>query len=109
MIIMDQRYSSFLEEFRQHLQEIYGDQLVQAVIFGSQARGDSEPGSDIDIMVVLRGDVHPGEEIARTGKLTAEFSLKYNTVLSCAFVSTERFSKERSPLLLNVHREGVPL
>ncbi len=36
------------------------------MLFGSQARGDKMPGSDIDVLVVLKGPVRPGEEIRRT-------------------------------------------
>jgi predicted nucleotidyltransferase len=79
------------------------------VLFGSQARGDVEPGSDIDVLVVLQGVVSPCEKIARTINDVADISLAYNEVVSCVFVSEEQFERERSPLLLNVRREGVPL
>jgi predicted nucleotidyltransferase len=79
------------------------------LLFGSQARGDAEPGSDIDVLIVLQGPVNPGEEIVRTGALTAALSLQHNVVLSRVFVSAEQFSGEQSPLLLNVRREGIPV
>jgi predicted nucleotidyltransferase len=79
------------------------------LLFGSQARGDAEPGSDIDVLIVLQGPVNPGEEIVRTGALTAALSLHHNVVLSRVFVSAEQFSGEQSPLLLNVRREGIPV
>jgi len=82
---------------------------VKFLLLGSQARGDVEDGSDIDVLVVLRGHVYPGTEIDRTVNVTARLSLKYDAVLSCVFVSTERYSKEQSPLLINVRREGVVL
>jgi predicted nucleotidyltransferase len=88
---------------------IYGERLVRLVLFGSQARGDTEPGSDIDVLVVLQGIVSPCEEIARTINDVADISLAYNEVVSCVFVSQEQFERERSPLLLNVRREGVLL
>ena len=77
------------------------------LLFGSHARGDSEPDSDIDVLVVLKGDVRPGKEIAQVGPITSALSLKYDTVLSCTFISDDRYSKEQSPLLLNVRREGI--
>jgi predicted nucleotidyltransferase len=77
------------------------------VLFGSQARGDAESGSDIDVLVVLKGKMSPCEEIARTSEITAGLSLQQNEVLSCVFVSDDQFQQERSPLLINVRREGV--
>lgn len=96
-----------VSELRQKLKALYGERLVHVVLFGSQSRGDAMPGSDIDIMVVLKGLVSPAKEIARTGGMTSELSLKYDVVVSCTFVSSERYETERSPLLLNIHREGV--
>lgn len=58
-------------------------------------------------MIVLKGEVIPGKEIARTGEMTSELSLKYDVVISCTFISAERYGTEKSPLLMNVHREGV--
>jgi len=48
---------TILREFRQGLEDIYGARLVRVVLFGSQARDEAEPDSDIDVMVVLRGPV----------------------------------------------------
>ena len=33
----------------------------------SQAQDDAAPASDLDVLVVLKGDVDPGKEIARRG------------------------------------------
>ena len=96
-----------MTELRQALQALYGDHLVRIVLFGSHARGDAEQGSDIDALVVLNGAVSPGKEIARAGKITADLSLKYDVVISCTFVSAQRYEAEKSPLLMNVRREGV--
>jgi hypothetical protein len=57
--------------------------------------------------VVLKGPVSPCEEIARTIDEVADLSLEYTEVIACIFVSEEQFERERSPLLLNVRREGV--
>ena len=77
------------------------------VLYGSQARGDAESGSDIDVLVVLTGPVSPGEEIARTSEIIASLSLEHGVVLSRAFVSVDRFEHEQSPLLMNVRRKGI--
>ena len=60
------KIQTLLTELRRRFEALYGERLVRMVLFGSQARGDAEPGSDIDVLVVLRGLVSPCEEIART-------------------------------------------
>ncbi len=100
---------SLLAELRSRFEALYGPRLVRLMLFGSQARGDAEPGSDIDVLVVLEGPVRPGEEIRRSLNDVAELSLENNMVFSCVFVSRDRFESELSPLLINVRREGVPV
>lgn len=106
---MNAKLKRILSELHSHLEALYGERLRQMILFGSQARGDADPGADIDVMVVLDGIVSPCEEIERTANDVADLSLSHDVVISCVFVSAERFEHEQSPLLLNVRREGVPL
>jgi predicted nucleotidyltransferase len=106
---MSERLQNLLAELRVRLDALYGPRLLHLMLYGSQARGDAEPGSDIDVLVVLAGPVRPGEEIRRAGGITAALSLENNIVISCAFISSDRFGSEVSPLMINVRREGVRL
>ena len=106
---MTEDITRVLQELRSRLAVLYGERLVRLVLFGSQARGDAEPGSDIDVLVVLRGPVQPCEEIARTIGDVAAISLEHDVVVACVFVCEAEFLREQSPLLLNVRREGVPV
>ena len=100
---------AILREFRHGLEQIYGSRLVRVVLFGSQARDEAEPDSDIDVMLVLRGPVNPHAEIERLSKFKAELCLKYSIVVSCVYVSDAEYRYDESPLMLNVRREGVPV
>ncbi|MEW5960967.1 MAG: HEPN domain-containing protein, partial [Chloroflexota bacterium] len=102
-----EKLNTILHELRRQLEALYGPRLAQLVLYGSQARGDPEPGSDIDVLVVLEGPVDPGEEIERTGELVAGLSLKHNVVISRVFLEREQAATEWSPFLVNVRREGV--
>jgi len=106
---VSEQLRTLLAELRSRFEALYGPRLVRLMLFGSQARGDAEPGSDIDVLVVLEGPVRPGEEIARTGEITAGMSLENNVVISCTFIPADRFEREESPLMINVRREGVPV
>jgi len=45
--------SRVLDELKERLSAAYGERLHAVVLFGSEARGDARPDSDIDVLVVL--------------------------------------------------------
>lgn len=96
-----------LMAFREGLQELYGDRLVGLILYGSYARGDADDGSDIDVVVILSGDVVPCEEIDRISDLKTYILLEYNELIAVYPVSVDKFETVKSPLILNVKREGV--
>jgi predicted nucleotidyltransferase len=98
-----------LNELKRELQELYGDRLAYITLYGSQARNEATPDSDIDILVVLHGKVEPCTEITNTGEIISKLSLQYDTVLSCLFISEKEYHHHISPLLLNIRREGINL
>ena len=98
-----------LHELKLGLKELYGDRLAYITLYGSQARNEATPDSDIDILVVLHGKVKPCDEISNTGKIISKLSLQYDTVLSCLFISEKEYLNHISPLLLNIRREGINL
>lgn len=100
---------TILSQLKQDLSALYGDRLRQLTLFGSQARGDSEPESDIDILVVLESPVNPGKEIKYTGEIIAALSLYYDVVISCIFMDETDYQTRNSALLRNVRQEGIAL
>jgi predicted nucleotidyltransferase len=106
---MTPHLQAVLREPKAGLQDLYGSRLAGVLLYGSQARGDADEDSDIDVLIVLKGECKPGEEIRRTSRLIVRLSLKYDTLLSRMFVSETDFAKRRDPLIGNVQREGVPL
>jgi predicted nucleotidyltransferase len=106
---MGEKVKSILAELRRRFEALYGDRLVAMILYGSQARGDAEPGSDIDVLVVLQGPVDSGAEITRTSEIVAGLSLEHGEAISCVFMDEHRFATRNGPLLRNVRKEGVAI
>ena len=103
---MSVKLHDILAELRRRFETLYGPRLVRMVLYGSQARGDAEPGSDIDVLVVLNGEVDPCREIDRTLDDVVNLSFEHDVVISCVFMDEHRFRHRNGPLLRNIRREG---
>ena len=84
----------------------------RSVLFGSYARGDAEPGSDIDVLLLV--DASRQDISARNwqvGNLAAELLLDYGIVVSPIVENRDYFNKNVNvlPFYRNVEREGVRL
>lgn len=96
-----------INEFKAELGKLYGDSLVKIIIYGSHARDEAHQGSDIDVLVVLKGTVVPGKEIDRMIDIISDINLTHSVLISVYPVSEWDYENVRSPLLLNVRQEGI--
>lgn len=96
-----------LEGFVSDLREAYAARLARVVLYGSRARGDADEGSDVDVLVVLDDCVDFWTEHRRIGDIAVKVSEGADTIVSAMPIGRRDFEQRRSPLLLNVRREGV--
>jgi len=97
-----------LDETETALRSIYGDRFRGLVLFGSHARGRAVAGSDIDLVLLLEKS-SGARERRHYSQTVAELSLRHDTVISLVPMAIEEFRSAKTPFLLNVRREGVPL
>ncbi len=95
-----------LVRLRRGLEQLYGERLAGVYLFGSFARGEATPESDVDILIVLDEVGDYGREIERTGHLISELSLDYEVSISRFFVSSEAWQHRDSPFLSNVREQA---
>jgi uncharacterized protein len=100
---------AILMPLREYLKQEYQDRFDRAILFGSQARGEATPASDIDVMIVLQDPVNASEELDRTSRFVAQLCLDHNLLISRLFMPSSRFETENSPLLRNIRSDGVVL
>ena len=105
---MADNIKKILSELKKGLVEIYGDQLKAVYLYGSYARGDAHPpDSDIDVMIVLKGEFDYWEMDRRSSELVAALSLENDVLISTKLVSERKYSSSGMPLYINVRKEGI--
>jgi len=97
-----------LKEFKTEIKTLYGSRLKHLILYGSWARDEATAESDIDLIIVLEGNVMPGKEIDRMVDIVTDINLRHGVLISLHPISVVDFSTTNSPLLLNVRREGIP-
>lgn len=98
-----------VHEFRRRLEALYGERLRDVILYGSYARGEADEGSDIDVLVVLDDFDDRRAERKRIEGIACELSFEHELLLAATVARDEEYRRRRSPLLLNVRREGVPV
>jgi predicted nucleotidyltransferase len=99
--------SGIVAQYRAELSRLLGERLHSVVLYGSQARGDARPASDIDVLCVMRGPFDYAELIEHTSEATARISLEHEVALSRTFVTEADYRTRGLPFYRNVRREGV--
>lgn len=80
------------------------------MLFGSKARGDSEPWSDIDILIIVDDEDWRFQHAIST--LAARVSLEYDVLIGPRVIGQERWERMKRygfGLYQNVIAEGIPL
>lgn len=102
---MDRR--RLLGEIRARLEEAHGDRLAGAVLYGSEARGEACPDSDLDILVLLRGPVHYWQDLRRNIDALYPLVLEIERPIHAKPVDVKVFEAGEFPLYRNARAEGV--
>ena len=100
-----QTRESILDTYLTQLKDRLGSRLVQAWLFGSQARSDAVNGSDYDLLIIANGR----RDELKTAVREAEWACmqKFNVlVASIIYTSEIRVQAQNSPLDMNMLREG---
>lgn len=91
------------------LKALYGKRLRQVILYGSWARGDARPDSDIDLLVVLDRVDDRYQERHVMSELLYKHSLANDTVVSGLPVAESDFADSRRPVIANARKEGYAI
>ena len=84
----------------------------QIILYGSYARGDFRPDSDIDIMILVdMSDIELKSYSEKLSYMTYDFNLDHDIDIKPIAKSEEIFNKwvVNYPFYSNIHKEGVIL
>jgi len=84
--------------------------LVRIVLYGSVARGTNTEESDVDIALLMNGELDKNTE-DKLSEFIVDMNLKYDKVFSVIDIDYEKFCKWESvtPFYSNVSKEGIVL
>jgi predicted nucleotidyltransferase len=97
-----------LARFRAALENLYGDRIERAVLFGSRARGEAHPESDYDVAVFLRDLADRWQEVRRLSAIETDILAETGAFIHAMPYPAGSY-RQRTPLMHEIRREGVDL
>ncbi len=99
-----------LSELVNGLLDIFGENLMEVILYGSVARGEEGPESDIDVAVLINNS-RSSKQREKFIDLATDLDLKYGKVLSIVDIEQEKLEKwgQVLPFYRNVREEGIVL
>lgn len=98
---------SWLAAYRSALHERFPGLIKNIIIFGSKARGDARPDSDLDVLILLQeGDRQIKNEVCRLGHHLAVLSEAVPSIM--VYTEAEWMARKQSgsPFYQAVMRDG---
>jgi predicted nucleotidyltransferase len=98
------------QEFAAKVRERVGGQLIALKLFGSKARGEDTPESDIDILVEVEQATTTVEDAVLD--IAFEVNLAHDVYISPRVIERAIFEDRVwsvTPFIRSLEREGVPL
>ena len=99
-----------LSELVEGIQRIFVNNIESIILYGSAARHEETPESDIDIAVIVKNAVN-NEAKKQFISWASEMDLKYDKVFSIIDIEKEKMElwKNVLPFYKNIQSEGVIL
>jgi predicted nucleotidyltransferase len=89
------------------LESYYGSQFKGLILYGSVARDQASPGSDIDLLVLLSQPFNYFDELRLIIELLYPIQLESDRLISAKPAPLDEFEDGRTQLYRNVKREGA--
>jgi predicted nucleotidyltransferase len=104
---MSAEIEEILRQCHSTLVQAYGDRLKGIVLFGSVARNQAGPGSDIDLLVLLEPPLDYFIELRRIIDLLYPVQLESEQLISAKPADADEYAAGAIQLYRNARRVGV--
>lgn len=91
---------------------VFGNSMVQIILYGSYARGDFTDESDLNLAAIVIGHRRElQQKLRRVWDISSDLELEYGILISPAVIPYDEYVKykEDVPYYRNISREGVNL
>ena len=85
--------------------------VTKLILFGSRARGDADPYSDIDLLALSKKKENL-QDFLKLSDIAADVNIDYGVAISCLYDNDDDWREGRvnNPMFkINVDREGIAL
>jgi len=89
------------------LAEAFGERLRGIILYGSEARGQADPDSDVDLLALLDGPVDFGRDLRTCIHALYPLVLEIERPIHTWPVDISVYEAQEFPLYRNAKREGV--
>ena len=104
---MERKVKRLVKKVKEYLEDRYGSENIEVILYGSHARGDAGEESDIDLLVVVAEGLNPKLVRDALSELLLDILLETGELVSVIVLTREFFESRRYPFILNVKREGL--
>lgn len=101
------RQSRIIQKCKTTLAKYYGDRLKGIILYGSTARKQATPSSDVDLLVLLAAPMDYFVELRRLVDLLYPIQLESDKLISAKPVPVKDFEAGKLSLYRNAKREGI--
>ena len=107
---MSKLMQDLIEEYVEAIKKIYGSHVRQIILYGSYARGDFRPDSDVDIMILVdMSDLELKAYAQQLSYMTYDFNMDNDLDIKPIAKSEAHFNKwiVNYPFYSNIYKEGI--
>ena len=100
---------STLRRIKERLNSVYGNRIKRVMVYGSFAKGEADEESDVDIAVVVADKLSPNKVEKNLDELLFQILMEKSELVTVFVIPESKFDTYKSPLILNIKEEGIPI